>query len=189
MKAVILICLCLCCAFCEVANAQYYGTAAAGGGGVTAYPPYPPYPPPVYPQPQTFAPPYFPHDGGGGPSGQMTLLQLLAIQNLLNQQTEVQRGWQDRASDKLGIVLAQQEGFRTAQANRDQFEWLQRFIQCQQHQFPHHFPHQFSQFPPFPYPFPRPAPIPPRRRFFFRGGGVTVGADAGGGYGGYGAGY
>jgi hypothetical protein len=180
MKAlmfVIMLCVCV----CNIASAQqfpqgYYGAAAAGSGPTVAYPPY--YPPPVYPQPAPQMP-FYPgmlDGGGGGGSGrtyESALISLLAIQNVLTQQTEVQRGWNDRANDKLNILLNQQEFYRQTYG-RDQQE-LMRQLCGLQHIQPH-----------FPYPQPRPYPIPqPRRRGLFRGGAganIAVGGDAYYGY-------
>ena len=174
MKALIFM-LCICIA--TVANAQipqnFYG--AAGGGGVAAYPPYPPYPPPVYPQP-AYPPLGFGGGGGGDPSRtyESALISLLAIQNVLTQQTEIQRGWNDRANDKLNILLNQQEFYRQTYG-RDQQFLAQQLCGLQRIQQP------------YPYPAPRPYPVPqPRRRGLFRGASASIAVGGGDAYyGGY----
>lgn len=126
---------------CSSAYGQFYQPYTAPQQFASAAPVFPPYPP--YPAPQVCP-------GGHGGDYQTALIQLIAIQQLLNQQTEVQRGWQDRNSDQLATIIRQQEFARQAVGFREQFDWSRSQV---------------------PLPLPQPAPViiqQQRRRGLFR---------------------
>lgn len=118
----------------------------------------------VYPQqPQHFPQPC--PQGGGRSDGDHTLLQILAMQNMFSQQTSVQQGWHVGQDAKLSQILAQQEAYRTAAAQRDWFEQIlrgqtrERDMLQQRDLF-----ERLQQTRQQPFPFPQPLPQPPPRR-------------------------
>ena len=108
--------------------------------------------------------PQAPYAGGGnsGNSGDHTLLQILAMQQLFAQQTSVQQGWAASQDRQLQEILAHQEAFRSQMTQREWFDQVIRGQQREREAFGQR--DILEQLRARQQPIPLPVPQPPRRR-------------------------